>query len=244
MKVNSQRLFDHINKARLGGLVNEMILGKDLTFAVINEGKSVISICNKGPVNYTGGEIGIFNLELFSKAIQYARETIFVGEEEIEFNIVENRLVFKKGDDELKFLLSNPKVISSTIDNASEVLEKISQGEAVIVKLIQSVKDKCLKAIQLVNPEKCIFVSTGSKVQFFVGKETEHNVVIDLGITKSKVKFNLVVKPDFLSRVLQSLPTEKDVIIELRKNMPLVLDMEDYVFLVFPMEAESKNGAE
>lgn len=243
MKVNGQKFSEHISKASLGGLVNEVVLGTDLTFAVINEGKSVVSICSKGVVEHDTGEIGIFNLDLFNRAVQYAKETIFAGEAEIEVNIVENRIIFKKGDDELKFLLSNPKVISSTIDNSKEVLEKISQGEAVIVKLTSAVKDKCLKAIQLVSPERCVFVSTGSKVQFFVGKETEHNVVVDLGVTKGKGKFKLVLKPDLFSKVLQALPADKDVILELREGMPLVLDMEGYVFLIFPMEAEVRNDA-
>ena len=240
MKINAQKFVDHMLKASLGGLVNEVVLRKDFTFAVINEGKSVVSICSAGLVDYDKGEIGIYNLDLFNKSLQYAKDTIFAGEAEIDAEIVENRLIFKKGDDELKFLLSTPKLMAeSTIDNSKEVLEKISQGEAVIIKLTPGVKDKCLKAIQLVSPEKCIFVSNGGKVQFFVGKETEHNVVVDLGSAKGKGKFKLVIKPDFLSRVLQALPIDKDVMLELRDGMPLVLDMDGYIFLVFPMETEN-----
>jgi hypothetical protein len=241
VKVNSIQFLDHISKASLGGLINEVVFKSDLSFAVTDESKSVVSVCNKGLVEHKYGEIGIFNLDLFGKAVQYAKDTIFSNGADIDMDIIDNRFVFKKGDNEFKFLLSSPSAISSTVENASAVLAKLSERSSVVVKLTALAKDTCLKAISLITSETCVFVISGGKAKFSVGKSTEHNAVVDLGSVKGTGNFKVCLQPAFVSKVFEVLPAEVDVILELREEMPVIIDADSYTFLIAPMEVESTN---
>lgn len=234
MKVNGEKFLNHINKLNLGGLVNEAVLDKDLRFAVTDESKSVVSISNISLGSNPHNDIGIFDLNLFIRALQYAKDSIFVGDSEIVLDVVDNRLVFKKGQDEFKFLLSDSKVISNTIDNVDTVLKTVRAIDSASFKLTSLLKDKCLKAIQLITPETCTFTVQDGSIFFEVGKSNEHNIVIDLGKVKFKQSFSISLDPEFVSKVLGVLPMELDAIIELRKEMPVIIDIQDYTFLISP----------
>lgn len=236
MKVNAVEFLNHIEKASVGGLVNEIVLGNHLSFAVTDETKSVVVICSKGIVKDTTEEIGIFNLGMFRGAIQYAKDKLFPKSEEIEMNVVDNRLVFKNKGEEFKFLLSNSKVISTAVENPDEVLKKIGATDATLVVLDSDSIGKIVKAIQLIVPEKCEFRVDTGKVKIMIGKEVEHNAVVNLGTGKGKGKFKLVVKPDCLLKVLSVLPAGADITLEIRDGMPLIIDLENYTFLVASME--------
>ena len=131
MKVRTEDLTQHIQKARVNGLIDEVVLDSEMKFCVTDMAKSVLSICKEGIGKSEFGEIGIFNLTLFLKAIEYAKASVFQNAESLEFFVEENRLVFRKGDNELKYLLSNPKVISSTVLDIEKTLEKIRGKEYV-----------------------------------------------------------------------------------------------------------------
>jgi len=244
MKVSAEKLLEHISKASLGGLVNELVLGKALDFSVTDESKSVCAFCLKGLGTNESEELGVFNLSLFSKAIQYARDSIF-GADAIEVITEDNRLVFKKGNDQFKFLLSDSKVISSMVENPTEALGIIRKDEPVKVALTPALVSKCLKAIQLIESDRCSFVIKDGRVLFEVGKKIDHNTVTDLGETKIKKNFQLVLKSDFLVKVLSVLPTNADSVLELRMDMILVIESGNYIFLISPADVqnqEEKNG--
>ena len=61
MKVNAEKFLGHISKVALGGLVNEVVLDKDLKFAVTDESKSVVSGCKTKLADNAHGDIGIFD---------------------------------------------------------------------------------------------------------------------------------------------------------------------------------------
>ena len=242
MKINAQLFLDHISKASIGGTINEIVLGSRMSFAATEDSKSVVSIC-KGIdiVDSVNGKIGILNLKSFSKVVKYAKGTLFTKGQDIEISMVDRNLhqylVFKnEAENELTFLLCPPKLISTTVDNAEEVIEKVSAGEAVMVTLTPALISQINKAIQIIAPAKCVFVSEGGKVKLLIGNEVEHNAIVNLGATKGGGKFKIVVKPKFLSKVLSVLPSDKDTLVEIRDAMPLIFKTAEYTFLLASME--------
>jgi hypothetical protein len=238
MKLDAQLFLDHIRKASVGGVINELVFGNRLSFALTDETKSVVSICSAGLVEEETNEIGIFDSGLFSRSIQYAKDIIFAKDQAIEMNLVDNRLVFKNGDNEFRFLLSAPKAIQTKVNNPDDVLEKVGAGPAVTIGIDSSIIDQCLKAIQLIAPDKCTFLVESGKVKLSVGDEVKHIAIVNLGVAKSRGKFKLVVKPDFLSKVLSVLPPDKEIVLSLRDGMPLVFTIPGYVVLLASMEIE------
>lgn len=236
MKISASKLLKHVERAALGGLVDELVLDKELKFSVTDQSKSVCAICLKGLATNDVEEIGIFNLALFAKAVAYARDTIFAADE-IDMQVVDNRLVFKKGGDEFKFLLSDPRVIGSTIDNANQVLDYFREKEGVDITLTPSVVQKCLKALGLIEADICSIVVQSGQVHLKVGKIVDHNTVLSLGTTKLNKNFTILFKPEFIIKVLSILPESGNSILELRMEMPAIIDSTDYIFLISPVNA-------
>ena len=148
MKINVPLFLDHINKARVGGLINEAVFGNHLSFALADESQSVVSICLPGIVEEESDEIGIFSLDVFCKFIQDARDRVFKGAQEIEMNVVEvngqRSVLFKNGDNECSFILSNPKDVWAAVENSSQVLETIRKIDPTVVRLNKSSIGECL----------------------------------------------------------------------------------------------------
>ena len=238
MKILANDLIKHIEKASVGGLINELVLDKDFKFVVTDDSKSVLSICNIANSNNDLGEIGIFDLMLAVKAVQYASGSIFTTDEELELKVVENRLVFKKGDNEFKFLLSNPKVIASTVENIEETMKKLRSKDGVSFTLTKAVIDNLIKAIQLINPEIITIFVKDKKVLALVGKETEHNAIIDLVTLSNDIALQVKMKPDYFLKVLQVLPVEDEVTMELRHSYPIIFSSKNYSFVCSPIQNE------
>ncbi len=238
MKIKANELVTHIEKASVGGMINELVLDKDFKFVVTDDTKSVLSICNVANPNNDLGEIGIFDLMLAIKAVQYASGSIFTTDEELELKVVDNRLVFKKGDNEFKFLLSNPKVIASTVENIEETMKKLRSKEGISFIFTKSNIDTLTKAIQLINPEIVTIYVKDKKVLALVGKETEHNAIVDLFTLKDDVALKVIMKPDYFLKVLQVLPVDDEVKIEIRDSYPIIFTSKNYSFVCAPVKNE------
>ena len=238
MKIRANDLITHIEKAGVGGLINELVLDTDFKFVVTDDSKSVLSICNVANPNNDLGEIGLFDLGLVINAVQYASGSIFNTDEELELKVVDNRLVFKKGDNEFKFLLSNPKVIASTVENIEETMKKLRSKEGISYIFTKNNIDTLTKAIQLINPEIVNIYVKDKKVLALVGKETEHNAIVDLATLQNDVLLKVIMKPDYFLKVLQVLPIDDQVSIELRDDYPIIFTSKNYSFVVAPVKNE------
>lgn len=238
MKIRANDLITHIEKAGVGGLINELVLDTDFKFVVTDDSKSVLSICNVANPNNDLGEIGLFDLGLVINAVQYASGSIFNTDEELELKVVDNRLVFKKGDNEFKFLLSNPKVIASTVENIEETMKKLRSKEGISFIFTKNNIDTLTKAIQLINPEIVNIYVKDKKVLALVGKETEHNAIVDLATLQNDVLLKVIMKPDYFLKVLQVLPIDDQVSIELRDDYPIIFTSKNYSFVVAPVKNE------
>lgn len=241
MKIKAQDLITHIEKASVGGLINELVLDKDFQFVVTDDSKSILSISNSANPNNDLGEIGLFDLGLVVKSIQYVSGSIFNTDEELELAVVDNRLVFKKNENEFKFLLSNPKVISSTVENITETMKKLRSVVGVTFVLEKSIVENLIKAIQLIVPEKIVIYVKDKKVLALVGKETEHNAILCLTTLKEDSDLKVSMKPDYFLKVLQVLPIDSEVKVELRNSYPIIFTSKDYSFVVAPIQEEKAS---
>ena len=238
MRINAKLLLNHIKMLSVGGIIKEAVLGSEPPFAVTDNTKSVVTICSKNIVDSGNGEIGILNLKLFSQAVKKLKKTLPAGNNEIEMEIVGNMIVFKSDKGETEFPLYDPMGISSVVENSREVMEKISVGDATIVILNKTVRDECIKAIKLIAPKVCMFiVAESGGVTILVGGEKDHNATVDLGVAKGVGAFKLVVKPEYLAKVLSVLPKDEDATLEMRAALPLIFKINNYVFLLASMEA-------
>ena len=232
MKIVAEKLLKHVEKASILGLINEIVLSENLSFSVTDDAKSVLSMNAKGIEGADLGKIGLFDLQMVQKTIQYASSAIF-GQEELTVFVKDNRLIFKKDDNEFKFLLSNPKVISSTIENIDETMTKLRSKEGISIVLAKKDADNILSAIALINPETVsIYVKEG-KILCLIGKETEHNAIVCLGTSDKEVSLKL--KPDLLSKVLQVLSFDTEVKMEMRSSFPVIFVNGDYTFVISPI---------
>lgn len=239
MKIKAERLISHIEKARVGGLVDEMVLDEKLSFQVSDDAKSVLAISNLGLGESGFGSIGIFDLSLFVKAIQFAATQIFSANEDLDFTVDGSYLVFKKkGKSEFKFLLSNPEVICNSVKNLDDVLARIQSHKAIKVEMKKDDFDVVSKAIELITPEKVTMYTEDGKVYVLIGNTKQHNSIICLGKTDSGVEVNLDFVPGVFTKLIQVLPFESGVTMELRKDMPAVFSAEYYTFLMAPVKEQ------
>ena len=236
MKIRANVLINHINFASINGLINEMVLDDEMKFAVTDDARSVLSICNTSLGKSGFGNVGIYDLGLMVRTIQYSSEAIFSTDEELDIDVVENRMIFKKDDNEFKFLLSNPKVISSTLENPDEVLTKLRSKEAIQIVLDKKDIDSILKAISLITPEIVTITANDKKVICLIGKDTEHNTNIKIGSFNAGEDFVLKFKPDLMAKVLTTISNCDDVKLEIRSDFPAVFVAKDYTLVMAPVK--------
>ena len=241
MKVKSDIFINHIKKASIEGLINEAVLDDKLNFAVTDDARSVVAISNNKFVNASTefGKVGLYDLGLLIKSIQFCKGVVDDEQGDIEVVVKDNKLLFKKGDNEVKFLLSNPKVISSTIENSADVLRKFSSTDCIQVVVDNKDIDSILKAISLLNPEVITLVCSKKKVMCFIGKETEHNVNLKMGTYANngdEYEMSLKFKPDLFSKVLTTISGSNNNTFELRKDFPIVIRTDEYTWIVAPLK--------
>lgn len=236
MKLSATELKTLVSTVYLGGLINELVIQADGTFAVADDSKSVVVTSNE-PLKCDAslGQVGFFGLDLLINAIDYASTSIF-SSDILDVVVENNRLIFKKGKNEFKFLLCNPTVVASTLANPAETLKKIRAKEGSTVKLAPTDIEKCLKSIQIISPETVAIVASGGQLYLTVGKELEHNSTICLGV--SDKDFSLRFKPDLLVKILSEI--HEDVTLEVRPTYPALLVTKKFTFIVAPIKDAAK----
>ena len=238
MKIKAEKLINHIEKARVGGLVNEVVLDENLSFCVTDDAKSVLAISNLGLGESGFEKIGIFDLGLFVKAIQFASTQIFSADEDLNFTVEENYLVFKKGKSEFKFLLSSPEAIGSTVQNVDDIFKRVQASSSIDIKIKKEDFDVVSKSIELIVPERVTMYVEEGKVCVLVGITTQHNAVVCIGETKSKSEFKIQFHPAVFVKLIQVLPFNEEITMELRKDTPVVFSSEYYTFVIAPMKEQ------
>lgn len=239
MKVKADQLISHIEKAHVGGLINEAMFDENFRFHVTDDAKMVLSISNIGLGESGFGAIGVFDLTLFIKTVQFAAARLDPKDGgELEFVVEGNHLVFKLKKGELKFLLSDVGAVGSTVDNLDDVMERVKAPKAIEIPVRKEDFDSITEAISLYTPDWLNISIDQGTVNILVGAKTQHLWADCLGETDSKESFNLRFHPNVFTRVLSILSYDEEVKLELRRSMPLVFVSDSYTILTAPMREE------
>ncbi len=242
MKINTMDLIKHIDMASMDGLVKNVVFGKNLSFAVTDETGAIISICQKGMEvgAAENSEIGISDIKSLIRAVRYAKKYIFGNSRELEMNVVDNgqvvQMVFEKDEHEFRFLVSDPKTIATTVENADDLMRKVSVGIAATITLTPLAIGECLRAIKTMSPAKCVFTVNSGEVMLLVEHEYGHSIETTLGYVTGTGNFKVSVEPAFLAKVLSVLPKKKETNMSLRDGMPLMFDVAGYTLLLAPKQ--------
>lgn len=237
MKVSKTKFSEHVTKAFVDGLVNEVVFGSRFDFAVVDETKAVLSICTEGLAEHDLGELGVFNLATFKSMIDYACTEMFRNQDNLELTRDENKLVFEDGKNNLRFLLVSPKVVSSTVANAGDVVTKLESVSAVSIKVSTSAREQCKKQIVLTNSDYATVTCDGEHVLMSVGKATEHSGRVDFGVAKVNTTFQMRFKTNYIAKVFNVLSSD-DVTIEIRPNCPMLIRDGIYTFIIASVQEE------
>lgn len=232
MKIDANKLAKHLAVAGMGGLINELVLNDDLSFSATDEGKWVL-VSGKGGKSKTGfGKIGIYGVEFILKVIGYVSDAIYKGKE-IELTVEGNKLVFKEGNNEFKFQLSDPKVVSSTVDNFDGAFAKVTEGACAELELTKEASDRLMKAVALLESRVVtLFVSEGDVVAS-LGEELEHNACVELGKVDAEFPATkILLNTSVLKKMLDVLPKDQKITLELRADRPVVVTCGGYTLLL------------
>jgi len=227
-----EMLMNRVEMANTSGLINEAVFDDKLKFAITNESHSVVAVANTDK-GIGLPEIGVFDLGQLLKTMQYV-STWVDDLSKIEISIDVNRLMFSVGRKKMKFLLSDPKTISSVVtDRVPGFLEKVRKEEALSIILPNAIRNDFLKSIQLISPNTVNFYNDGKELYALVGSEMEHNAIMPLGEVKDiGKKVQALTDANLLSSVLQTVSGIPDIMLEVRNDTPLMFVMPDYLYIV------------
>jgi hypothetical protein len=154
--------------------------------------------------------------------------------------IVGHKLVFEKGDEAFLFLKADVKLLSTTVANEKEVMDAVAVGETNIVSVQPTTISRWIRAIQTImpTPDRCTIRFESGKAHVILGTDNEHQIKMFLGTYKGEGTFKIIVAVEYLSKVLATLPLDKEVLIEIRDAKPLIFRFGDYVILLFPKEVK------
>ena len=121
------------------------------------------------------GAIGVFDLTLFIKTIQFAAARLDPNAGgELEFVVEGNHLVFKLKKGELKFLLSDVGAVGSTVDNLDDVMERVKAPDAIELPVRKEDFSTITEAISLYTPDWLNMSVDDGTVNILVGAKTQH----------------------------------------------------------------------
>lgn len=177
-----RRLFKRVN---LGGLIGECVLeeGKDgmSSIAAIDLTNSIV-LTVFGKTNFEGfDKLGISDLDTMVKYL----DSISV-DDETTLKVVENRLIFKNKNGTFKFLLSQPDLIPTTLDE-KDALKKLIDDSSNQVEINEDFKNNFLRNIALTKTNN-VSITVGDEVRLSGGLESEHKFLLKIGTPKKLIK--------------------------------------------------------
>lgn len=218
-----RRLFKRVN---LGGLIGECVLeeGKNgmSSIAAIDLTNSIV-LTVFGKTNFEGfDKLGISDLDTMVKYLDSV-------DDETTLKVVENRLIFKNKNGTFKFLLSQPDLIPTTLDE-KDALEKLIDDSSNEVEINEDFKNNFLRNMALTKTNN-VSIIVSDEVNLSGGLVSEHQFRLKIGTTKKLMKsdveqFVVPIYGTHLAAVLSVLN------FTVRENNPTMFLKEDKPIIV------------
>ena len=234
LKLRVVRIKDTLEKLSCG-VINQVVLEKDGVVSVTDETRSIFAYCKEEFLGFKS-DIGIYDLKLFLSFV-----TTAIGYEKIlAIDIKDNRLYLSCDGDSYQYLLADAKLISQRIKEPMNTLTKVTSKELVSEVDLTPKLSAITGALGLLTTTDVGYFKVGDgKVVLEIGTDIEHKINIFLASSissKAEWKFSTVL----LGRILSSAVGVDKVILELRKDCPLIFRFAG-LFLALSTAASEKK---
>jgi hypothetical protein len=234
--INVATLRRLLKRVHLGGLIEECILkegknGINSIQAIDLTNSLILSVTGK--TNFTDfGELGLSDLGTVCKYLESA-------DEDTELKVSENRIIFKNNSGTFKYLLSQPDLIPTTLDD-KDALNNLVDACTHEVTLQEEFQKNFSQSITLTKTNSVSIVVDEKNVRLTGGLESEHQFTLKIGqgkaIKESKKetrKFTVPIFGSHLGAVLgvldwsvrENLPT-----LMIREGRPIIIKQQKDVW--------------
>lgn len=227
--IKIQTLKRLLKRVYLGGLIDECVLneGKEgvNTIQAIDLTNSLI-LTVAGKTNFKGfGKLGLSDLGTICKYLETA-------DEETEMEVDENRLIFRSKSGTFKYLLSEPDLIPTSLDD-KDALNNLIENCTHEVIMKEEFQKNFMQSMALTKTNS-VTVVVGENAILSGGLESEHQFSVKIGkpkiIKKDKdredKKFRIPIYGSHLIAVLNALDwsvEENLPVMMIKPNKPIII---------------------
>lgn len=195
-----------LKKIYVGGAIGECVLekaGKHVVITAIDH-NNILWVNARAPIELPHSPLGLADVNLL---IKYLPNT----QTDINMTVKHNRLIVTQGGSKLKYLLTDPELISVQSDMAHDVAHNAMGEMLVEVPLRPGHVDEFLRTQSVLNREVVSITATKKgKVLLQGGLDTEHQYEVSFGKWKPRKKnvkppVSLSVHTKFLVPILSCL---------------------------------------
>jgi len=218
------------------GVINQIVLEKDGIVSVTDDTRSIFAYCKESVLDFES-DIGIYDLKLFLAFL-----TTAMGYEKIlSVEIKDNRLYLICDGDSYQYLLADSKLISQRIKEPINTLNKIKTKELVSEVDLTNKLSAITGALGLLTSTDVGYFRVGDgKVLLDIGTDIEHKISLFLASSVSG-KAEWKISTVLLGRILSSAVGVDKVMLELRKDCPLIFKFAGlYIALSTAVEKKEK----
>jgi len=236
LKVKVARIKEVLERVSCG-VINQVVLEKEGVVSVTDDTRSIFAYCKDEVLDFKE-DLGIYNLKLFLAFL-----TTAMGYDKItSIDIKANRLYLSCDGDTYQYLLADSKLISQRIKEPVVTLNKISAKELLAEVDLGSKLTAIAGALSLLTTTDVgYFRVTDGKLVLEIGTDIEHKISITLHTDLPKTtKTDWKVSTVLLGRILTSATGVKEVMLELRKDCPLIFKFSG-LFIALSTTAEKKE---
>lgn len=218
MEINIKTFSKLLHNVHLGGLIGECVLkegknGMNYINAIDLTNSLILSV--RGKTKFEDfKELGLSDLPVLCKYLETASE-------DTEIKLSENRLVFKNKNGTFKYLLAQPDLIPTAVEE-EDALKKLIEDYTHEITLEEEFQKNFAQSMALTKTNN-VKISVGESIKLLGGLENEHQFTIPIGKPKvikesrKEKKYELSIYGNHLSAVLNA--TDLSV----RENLPVLL---------------------
>ena len=110
MKLNREKLIDHLTRVACDEEITEVVLAADLSVAAMTPDQAFFVSAPAWDANVLPEPLGVISLTTLLKALNK-----LVAADEVEFAYEENRLIMEEGVHRLRLMVADPDVIGTRV---------------------------------------------------------------------------------------------------------------------------------
>lgn len=210
---NPQELHNTFKKVYLNNIINECVLrSKDnhLYVQAIDMSNSIFLTCKSKQTTFPKGEFGINNISLLIKFLDSLADTKI----QICYDVKHNTILFKRGKNELKYMLSAIDTIPTNVDVKKSPIKNVKSKMKYSLEITEKIKKDLNFYISLTSIKViALTILPGtSSVILKAGNSVEHQFSVNAGKINTEIKngVNVLMNSEYLNSIMNVLTWEKE----------------------------------